>query len=340
MNNVWFKEMTKRRKKREGMRKYFNLFKRNIYYIDLMDWSSKESKWVQKILLEENNSNFSVSKNRGYKYLLVCVDGYTRYCMIRKLKSKNAKEVVEAMKSIIKTYGAPKHINCDYGTEFVNSTFKNEILKKWDITMYHMHTENKSVYAERMIRTIKESIIIPFNKSGGVWVDYIDNAVTKHNNKPNPATDNHSPNDLWKDNYYYIERDEESEDLTDKDTTPQYNIGQYVRVYHNPSSVLQKKSLTYKWSQKLYEVIEIDKDPYPIMYKLKDTTNGETVGRKYYHWELLESKCKPVGELIITTRSQSKKTPEAIREAAKTHKPLTRSKSRVQSQKKNSRKAK
>ena len=116
------KELTKRLKKRDGMRKYQNYHKRNIYYIDLMDWSSKESRWIQDILIETNTiTNFT--KNRGYKYVLVCVDGYTRYCMIRKLKSKNAKEVCEAMKSIIKTYGAPKYINCDYGTEFVNSTF-------------------------------------------------------------------------------------------------------------------------------------------------------------------------------------------------------------------------
>ena len=320
------KELTKRLKKRDGMRKYLNYHKRNIYYIDLMDWSSKESKWVQDILIETNTvTNFT--KNRGYKYVLVCVDGYTRYCMIRKLKSKNAKEVCEAMKSIIKTYGAPKYINCDYGGEFVNSTFNTEILKKYDIKMYHMHTENKSVYAERTIRTLKEYIIAPFNTSKGIWVDYIDNAVRKHNNTPNRSTNNHTPNELWNDNYVYIE-DTTPDKLSDKDMTPQFTIGQYVRICNKPST-LQKKSLTYKWSKKLYEVVEIDNHVLPIMYKLKDTTNGENISRKYYYWELLESRYKPVSESIIKTRAQSKKTPESLREQARTHRPVTRSQNQV-----------
>ena len=322
------KELTKRLKKRDGMRKYLNYHKRNIYYIDLMDWSSKESKWVQDILIETNTvTNFT--KNRGYKYVLVCVDGYTRYCMIRKLKSKNAKEVCEAMKSIIKTYGAPKYINCDYGGEFVNSTFNTEILKKYDIKMYHMHTENKSVYAERTIRTLKEYIIGPFNTSKGIWVDYIDNAVRKHNNTPNRSTNNHTPNELWNDNYVYIEDTTTSDKLSDKDMTPQFTIGQYVRICNKPST-LQKKSLTYKWSKKLYEVVEIDNHILPIMYKLRDTTNGENISRKYYHWELLESRCKPVAESIIKTRAQSKKTPESLREQARNHRPVTRSQSQAQ----------
>ena len=320
------KELTKRLKKRDGMRKYQNYHKRNIYYIDLMDWSSKESRWIQDILIETNAvTNFT--KNRGYKYVLVCVDGYTRYCMIRKLKSKNAREVCEAMKSIIKTYGAPKYINCDYGTEFVNSTFNTEILKKYGIKMYHMHTENKSVYAERTIRTLKEYIIGPFNTSKGIWVDYIDNAVRKHNNTPNRSTNNHTPNELWNDNYFYIE-DTTPDKLSDKDMTPQFTVGQYVRICNKPNT-LQKKSLTYKWSKKLYEVVEIDNHILPIMYKLRDTTNGENISRKYYHWELLESRCKPVAESIIKTRAQSKNTPESLREQARNHRPVTRSQSQA-----------
>ena len=154
-------------------------------------------------------------------------------------------------------------------------------------------------------------------------VDYIDNAVRKHNNTPNRSTNNHTPNELWNDNYVYIE-DTTPDKLSDKDITPQFTIGQYVRICNKPST-LQKKSLTYKWSKKLYEVVEIDNHILPIMYKLRDTTNNENISRKYYHWELLESRCKPVAESIIKTRAQSKKTPESLREQARNHRPVTRS---------------
>ena len=106
--------------------------------------------------------------------------------MTRKLKGKSATEVTHAMKDIIQTYGPPKHICSDRGTEFTNAIFRTNILDKYDITMYHMDSANKAVLAERAIRDIKEDILaerairnikedimVPFNQSKGVWFDLI-----------------------------------------------------------------------------------------------------------------------------------------------------------------------
>ena len=84
----------------------------------------------------------------------LCIDGYSKYLMTRKLKSKSATEVTHAMKDIIQTYGPPKHICADRGTEFTNTIFRTNILDKYDITMYHMDSANKAVLAERAIRFI------------------------------------------------------------------------------------------------------------------------------------------------------------------------------------------
>ena len=154
-------ERKRKLKPRGSYRLYRNYYIRNIYYIDLIDFSSKTNKWIQENI-ERNLKNFKKNK---YDYVLVCIDGYSRYTMIRKLKNKTAKTVCDAMLDIIKTYGSPNYINCDKGSEFVNSTFKNKILKPYIIKMYHMNTSNKSVFAERVIRTLKEDIIVPFNNS-------------------------------------------------------------------------------------------------------------------------------------------------------------------------------
>lgn len=121
----------------------------------------------------------------------------------------------------------------------------------------------------------------------------------------------------------YIE-DTEPENLSTKDITPQYKVNDYVRIYHKPSP-LQKSSLTYKWSRELYKVTDIDTTRMPIMYVVKNCNTGVESQRKYYHWELLASKCKPVVQSIIQTRKQSKKNPENLRQAARTHRPVTRS---------------
>ena len=190
--------------------------------------------------------------------------------------------------------------------------------------MYHMVSDNKSVFAERVIRTIKESIMVPFNRSNGIWADYIDNAVKKHNEHKNNDT-GYTPNQIWKENYVYMEDAEpDSDRMSMKDRTPQFGIGEYVRVVSKPS-VLQKKSLTFKWSRTLYEVVGIDDSVKPIMYEVKNSENDSVCRRKYYHWELLKSKCIPVTKSIIQTRKQSERTPESRKVAAKTHKPVTRS---------------
>lgn len=315
------KELKTRTKPQGLTRKYMNSCKRHIYYIDLMDFSSKQERWIQDNLIK-NGANFN--KNHGYKYVLVCIDGYSRYLMTRLLKTKTGKEVAAKMNDIIKTYGAPDCINCDRGSEFVNDIFRTQILNKYNIKMYHMVSENKSVFAERVIRTIKESIMVPFNRSNGIWADYIDNAVKKHNEHKNNDT-GYTPNQIWKENYVYMEDAEpDSDRMSMKDRTPQFGIGEYVRIVSKPS-VLQKKSLTFKWSRTLYEVVGIDDSVKPIMYEVKNSENDSVCRRKYYHWELLKSKCIPVTKSIIQTRKQSERTPESRKVAAKTHKPVTRS---------------
>ena len=317
-----FKELRKPAKRKGATRMIISGFKRNIYFIDLMDFSSKQDKWIQEVLRKRTSGFY---KNRGYKYVLVCIDGYSKYLMTRKLKSKSATEVTHAMKDIIQTYGAPKHICADRGTEFTNSIFRTNILDKYGISMYHMNSSNKAVLAERAIRDIKEDIMVAFNQSKGVWYDLIDGAVRRHNARRNRAT-GYPPNDIWNNNILYMEQTEPT-GLTPKDTTPQFKVGDYVRVTRRPR-ILEKRSLTIKWSNDLYEVVDIDDHIMPIMYEVRNVESGNK--QKCYHWELLASKCKPQPEPVQTrsqarTQAQGNTSVPALREAARSHRPVTRS---------------
>ena len=109
--------------------------------------------------------------------------------------------------------------------------------------------------------------------------------------------------------------------MTAKDTTPQFDVGDYVRVTRRPR-ILEKRSLTSKWSQDLYEVVDIDDRFMPLMYEVKNMESGSK--QKCYHWELLASKCKPQPAPPVT-RSKSRKEPNALRDAARSHRPITRS---------------
>ena len=111
----------------------------------------------------------------------------------------------------------------------------------------------------------------------------------------------------------------EPSNMTAKDTTPQFKVGDYVRVTRRPR-ILEKRSLTSKWSQDLIEVVDIDDHIMPLMYEVKDVESDST--QKCYHWELLASKCKPQPAPPVT-RSKSRKEPNALRDAARSHRPIT-----------------
>ena len=293
MNEI--KELRKPAKRRGATRMIISGFKRNIYFIDLIDFYSKQHKWIQEVLGSQKSTGFH--KNRGYKYVLVCIDGYSKYLMARR---------------IIQTYGeSPKHICSDRGTEFTNAIFRTNILNKYDITMYHMDSANKAVLAERTIRDIKEHIMVPFNQWKGVWFDLIDGAVRRHNGRKNRDI-GYTPNDIWlnnNNNYILYTEKTEPSNMTANNTTPQFDVGDYVGVTRRPR-ILEKRSLTSKWSQDLVEVVDIDDHIMPLMYEVKNVKSDST--QKCYDWELLASKCKPQPAPPIT-RSKSGKEPNALR---------------------------
>ena len=148
----------------------------------------------------------------------------------------------------------------------------------------------------------------------------IDGAVRRHNARKNRDI-GYTPNDIWLNNnndILYMEKTEPS-NMTAKDTTPQFDVGDYVGVTRRPR-ILEKRSLTSKWSRDLVEVVEIDDRFIPLMYEVKNVENDST--QKCYDWELLTTKCKPQPAPPIT-RFKSGKEPNALREEARSHRHIT-----------------
>ena len=78
------------------------------------------------------------------------------------------------------------------------------------------------------------------NQWKGVWFDLIDGAVRRHNGRKNRDI-GYTPNDIWLNNnndILYMEKSEPS-NMTAKDTTPQFDVGDYVRVTRRPR-ILEK----------------------------------------------------------------------------------------------------
>ena len=93
--------------------------------------------------------------NHGVKYLLVAVDDLSRKLRVQPMRSKSASETVKSFARMI-IDKKPKKIWSDKGTEF-KGAFK-EFCEANGIETYTTHSEAKSAFAERNIRSLKNII--------------------------------------------------------------------------------------------------------------------------------------------------------------------------------------
>jgi len=95
--------------------------------------------------------------NKGYKYLLTCIDVFSKYAWVKPIKTKEGNVVLNAFKKILKDGRKPEKIQTDVGKEFINKLFKAFLHKK-NISIYIVNSEPKASVVERFNRTIKEKI--------------------------------------------------------------------------------------------------------------------------------------------------------------------------------------
>ena len=62
--------------------------------------------------------------NKGYKYLLTCIDIFSKYAFVLPLKTKQGQELVKAFQKILSTGRKPTKLQTDQGTEFLNRVFQ------------------------------------------------------------------------------------------------------------------------------------------------------------------------------------------------------------------------
>ena len=121
-------------------RKVHAAFKDNIWGADLADMQ----------LLSKYN--------QGIRFLLCVIDIFSKYAWVVPLTDKKGVSIATAFQSILKQSNRkPNKIWVDKGSEFYNAAFK-KWLQDNDIVMYSTNNEEKSVVAERFIRTLKSKI--------------------------------------------------------------------------------------------------------------------------------------------------------------------------------------
>ena len=137
--------------------------KTNVYNIDDI--------WSLDIL---DLKDYGPENNRGYRYVLVVIDNFSKYGWTIPLKNKNAQTIKNSFENIlISSKRKPNLIESDRGKEFYNNIFQ-DFLNKNDIKHYSRNTSVGAVFAERFNRTIRDLLKKPvFEKGNANWIDVL-----------------------------------------------------------------------------------------------------------------------------------------------------------------------
>ena len=233
-------------------KKNYDTNKTDVYYIDDI--------WSLDIL---DLKDYGSENNRGYRYVLVIIDNFSKYGWTIPLKNKNAQTIKDSFENIlIKSKRKPHLIETDRGKEFYNNIFQ-DFLNKNNIKLYSRNSSYGAVFAERFNRTIRDLLKRPvFEKGDGNWIDVLQTITKQYNNKVHSSTKLTPIQASLKKNEGYVYKK-----LLDKRKriTPKFQLNDLVRTADLRKTF--SKGDTTNWSYKLYEITEIIKDTIPS-YKI------------------------------------------------------------------------
>lgn len=123
-------------------------------------------------------------KNRGYRYILIVIDVFSKKAYAVPLKDKTAKSTTDGMEIILKQVGRRiQNLQTDDGKEFFNSAMKRLLAQYGDINHYSTYTIKKASIVERLIRTIKRKLYMYFSlESTKKWYKILKNVIDTYNN--------------------------------------------------------------------------------------------------------------------------------------------------------------
>ena len=226
--------------------------KTDVYHIDDI--------WSLDIL---DLKDYGPENNRGYRYVLVTIDNFSKFGWTIPLKNKNAQTIKDSFENILtNSKRKPSLVESDRGKEFYNNIFR-DFLNKNDIKLYSRNSSYGAVFAERFNRTIRDLLKkIVFENGDAKWIDILPTITKQYNNKVHSSTKLTPIQASLKKNEGCAYKN-----LLDKrkKVKPKFQINDLVRTADLKKTF--SKGDTTNWSYKLYKITEIINDTIPS-YKI------------------------------------------------------------------------
>ena len=127
--------------------------------------------------------DYKVSNNKGFRYIFVIIDNYSKYLWAIPLRMKCSKGITDEFSNVLsKSKRRPLKLESNSGAEWYNSIFQN-FLRSKKIHHYSRFTDKGPSIAERVIRTIRNLLKKPIFLAGNAdWLSQLPSIVKQYNN--------------------------------------------------------------------------------------------------------------------------------------------------------------
>ena len=162
----------------KGPRKSYPTNKTDVYHIDEI--------WSLDIL---DLKDYGPENNRGYRYVLVIIDKFSKFGWTVSLKVKNAQTIKDSFGIVlINSKRSPNLTETDRGKEFYNNILQS-FLNNNNINFYSRNSYLGAVFAERFNKSIRDLLKkTVFERGDGNWIDILSTIIKQYNKRIHSST--------------------------------------------------------------------------------------------------------------------------------------------------------
>ncbi|KAL3086835.1 hypothetical protein niasHT_035961 [Heterodera trifolii] len=227
------------------------------------------------------------AQNRGYAYLLVCIDTLSRQVYVQPVKSKRSDDMITALKRTFARCGyTPWRLLTDKGREFTASAVQRYLRDEAEVRHHCMETSPlwHAGMAERANRSIKERLYRYFTHRGTqCWTRVIQRIVSSLNESPNSSIFGMRPNEVCFENAESLRQRiadrAEAERSGRASQHPRFRPGDQVRIERARGAF--RKGYLPRFTDEVFTVDRVCTGRRPITYKLRDR-DGEPITGLFY----------------------------------------------------------
>jgi hypothetical protein len=247
-------------------------------------------------------------KNKGYRYLLVGVDTFSRRVFAMPIKSKSFADVKDGFERLFASMPyLPQQIFSDRGKEFMSHDISNYFLEI-GVPKYKAEASNiKAAFAERMLRTIKNRLYKYFSEKNTTnWISVLPKILNAINHSVCRSTgmrpvdiDEHNASEIWERLYAPLVRDygnhnpaaassSSSKKMSPPPPPPRavlFAKGDDVRI--SRAKPLFEKGYLPTFSDEVFKIDTVSRSNPPYFYLVD--SDGEKIRGRFYQEELLKT---------------------------------------------------